>query len=278
MDAYSDIDESKDLQAPKGPGGRPRCAILDEVSILTKLKYKNRKKGYRCAGAPTGCRKNWSYPRDKSRILKHAAMCSHLPSDVIQRVNMQLHGESASARLASQNSQPIVKALTQSGPAKRPAASMPGQPAGKKFKLDFDLRESAKSQGRKDVKDRMDLRVVRFFCVAGLPAHKADLDVWKDMWAETRMNYTPPSATSLTDVHIPKEAAFVQVEQINYLKECNNLTVSFDGQTIRRPQSVYTVNVSTRDRRCFLVDGHEASAESHTGEYIFGVLNKVFLS
>ncbi|KIM91523.1 hypothetical protein PILCRDRAFT_83731 [Piloderma croceum F 1598] len=79
--------------------------------------------------------------------------------------------------------------------------------------------------------------------------------------------YKALHSSTITDNLVPTEANCVQVLQIAYLKTCRDLTISFDGRKIRRPQSVYTINVTTPDRHSFLVEGDNASHLSHTGNY-----------
>ncbi|GJE84361.1 hypothetical protein PsYK624_004370 [Phanerochaete sordida] len=62
---------------------------------------------------------------------------------------------------------------------------------------------------------------------------------------------------------------------IDHLKGQYNLTITFDGNSTRGKQSVYTVHVTDPERRVFLLEGDEKSAISHTQERIYEVLKKV---
>ena len=95
------------------------------------------------------------------------------------------------------------------------------------------------------------------------------------MWKHGNPNYEPASTAVLTELQIPNEAARIETLQLEHLRTCENLTLTFDGNTTKLPQSVYTVHVITPDCRVFLVEGDESSAESHTGEKIHEVLKRV---
>ena len=72
-------------------------------------------------------------------------------------------------------------------------------------------------------------------------------------------NYKSLSSRTFVDSLIPQEVAFIKPQQVELLKTCNNLTISFDGQTTASLQSIYTIHVITLDRRVFLMKGNEAS-------------------
>ena len=95
------------------------------------------------------------------------------------------------------------------------------------------------------------------------------------MWEDTKLNYTPVSSSILVDSQIPQEASQVYMPQLELLQWSDNLTMSFDGGGTWKQQSIYTIHVTTEDKHSFLLEGHEASNESHTGMYIYTVLKKV---
>jgi hypothetical protein len=95
------------------------------------------------------------------------------------------------------------------------------------------------------------------------------------MWAHAVPSYTPASSSKLEEYHIPSEAALVRSKQLEHLCTCVNLSITFDGQTTRRPESVYTIHIITSNRLVFLFDGNEASDESHTANHLFSVLDNV---
>jgi hypothetical protein len=127
------------------------------------------------------------------------------------------------------------------------------------------------------LKDQLDVDVLKLICVGGIPPSKVDLPEWKTMWKHGNSNYDPASCAVLTESQIPDEAARIEDLQLQHLRTCDNLTITFDGNTTKMPEFVYTMHVITPARRVFLVEGDESSEESHTGEKIHELLRKVSL-
>jgi hypothetical protein len=80
--------------------------------------------------------------------------------------------------------------------------------------------------------------------------------------------YHPTPSDTFTKRHIPFEAVFVREKQIKILHEIGNLTLTFDGNTTRKPHSVYTVHATTPSRVTYFLDAHEGSTERHTQEWV----------
>lgn len=70
----------------------------------------------------------------------------------------------------------------------------------------------------------------------------------------------------------------VQRAMLQHITRQQNLTISFDGGKIRRPQSIYTFHITTPERESFLLDLDNASQLSHTANYINGELENVSLA
>ena len=127
-------------------------------------------------------------------------------------------------------------------------------------------------RGRAILQDKMNLAVVNLVCMACIPPTIVDYPQWKTMQITLNSHYVPISSTQLVDSLIPGQAAHVRAKTMEYLKTQYHLTVSYDGATIAKPQGVYTVSFTTPDGCSFLIEGSEASDESHTGEHISGVV------
>jgi hypothetical protein len=134
-----------------------------------------------------------------------------------------------------------------------------------------------KEQGRKKLKEQLDYDTMCLVCVGGIPPTTVDLPEWKKLWRDGNSDYEPASSTTLVDTYIPQEACRIESHTLEYLQTCDNLTITFDGGTTRLPQSVYTIHIITPDRQVFLIEGNEASAESHTGHSLYLVLKRVSL-
>ncbi|QRV81467.1 hypothetical protein RhiJN_09482 [Ceratobasidium sp. AG-Ba] len=86
-------------------------------------------------------------------------------------------------------------------------------------------------------------------------------------------NYAPPSSTTLRDSLIPAEAHQSVLSARRFLQTQQNLSISFDGLT-QGSQPVYTVHVSTSDRKSFLLRG-DVYYGSHNSEYMTKLLVEV---
>lgn len=221
---------------------------------------------FRCAGTNTGCTTVWkSKNRVKRRILVHAATCEHLPRKLKERLDGGLAMDAPSAKSAVLNSATATspKARHLSPGITVTAKSQPSvAPLAKKARL-----EALTAQLHADV--------VQLFCVGGLPPSKVDLPEWKSMWLHAVPSYVPVSASKLEEYQIPAEAALVRTKQLKHLRTCINLSITFDGQTTRLPESVYMIHVITPDCRVYFFEGNEASEVSHTADHLFGVLDGV---
>ena len=276
MDKYIDTDEEEG----KGPGGKLPDPLLLEVSIPTQKKDDNDGKLiFRCVGVVTGCDKTWVAPHWKARILKHTGNCQHLSSDQRQQSALGQKAESIGDQLEVVAISNTTLASDLSQPPTKCAHTNLAVPAATKT-LDANWGNSlvysmSKAAGKKERKLQLDFDILLLVCVDNIPPTKVDSPHWKKLWEDTKLDYTPVLSSTLVDSQIPREASRVYMLQLELLQQSDNLTMSFDGGGTWKQQSIYTVHVTTEDKCSFLLEGHEASNESHTGKYIYTVLKKV---
>jgi hypothetical protein len=273
---YVGVLEDIDLPKRKTKVGRPVSSILDKVSQLCQ-DVKTKVRRYRCLGNRDGknCKRSWACPRNRLRVLKHACHCSFLSAKLKAEANDLRSEESpgaildklesdAQARMGfnaqETDTQDVKRIRLESGADKNSNARPPA--------LEVLVGET----GRKLLQAQLDLAVVNLICAACLPPTLVDYSEWKNIFTIANKRYHTMSSTTLVDDHIPGQAARVRKLSIEYLKTQYDLTVSYDGATTKRPQSVYTVSFTTADGRSFLIEGNEASDESHTGEHIARIL------
>ena len=60
--------------------------------------------------------------------------------------------------------------------------------------------------------------------------------------------YEPTSTDVCAKKHIPYEAVYVRQQQAEILSAIDNLTLTFDGNTTRKPHSIYTAHATTPSR------------------------------
>jgi hypothetical protein len=82
-------------------------------------------------------------------------------------------------------------------------------------------------------------------CVRGLVPNVLDSPEWKELMNKLNGTYKPSSSDAFRDSFIPQEAVFVQNKQIELLKAEEDLTLTFDGTTIRSNESFYTAHATT---------------------------------
>lgn len=227
--------------------------------------------------------------RKRGRWLKHLTECPHLPKELHHRVEKEF-GQAAPAARAVASRKRLAGDLDdedwsdadedddEDGESERKQKEKEkmrrARKKAKKGEGSLVLNLSRKA-GREDLKNILDNDVVQFICENGVPPAIVKSRSWKQMWTDANPRYTPVSATTLQEVHIPQQAQFVRTAHLEYLRTQRNITISFDGGTTRRPQSVYTFHAITTDRRVFLIRGDEASGFSHTSKHISDVTCEV---
>ena len=128
--------------------------------------------------------------------------------------------------------------------------------------------------------DHVDLVIVKLICVHGVVPEVIDSPEWKALMNLLNPVYKPTSANTFHGKHIPCEAVHVCQKQVEVLHWSSNLTLTFDGNSIRKQQgSVYTAHATTLNQETFFLDGHMGSSDEHkTTEWIKEKLLKVCLS
>jgi hypothetical protein len=231
----------------------------------------------RCAGSK-GCKKTWTYPRARGRIFTHAQDCAYLgPTLQAQARNEKAKG-SAGPRASilssngrtdteddAQDSLRVVK-RAKTEPA---IASSSNQGTGNSMLATFV------KTGRKELKNNADHALLLFITCNGIPPSVINSREFKRFCSTLNTSYDPPSETTLSEKLIPAEAANIHCAVIQYLQTRQDLTITFDGGKLRGSKGLYSVHVSTPERRTFCMTLDDASRISHTGDYIYELLLQV---
>lgn len=98
---------------------------------------------------------------------------------------------------------------------------------------------------------------MQLICVCGLVPNILDSPKWKELMQKLNGMYKPSGSDLFHGTFIPQEAVFIQSKQIELLKAEKNLTLTFNGTTIRINDSFYTVHATTPSQQSFLLDGYE---------------------
>lgn len=225
--------------------GRLRNEFLDKLLIPCHSIIDPSHLRVRCRGA--GCGWSWAEPRATVRVLRHARDCMGLEEDLRNEAKRRSGGLSLASKL-------------QSTPQDSTPDSTPTSP---------------ETQPHKN--SRANHALLKWLCDRMIPPSAVDSPRWRDLVSVLDPSTSTASGTTITDNFVTTEAAFVHQESVNQLSEGKHLTLSYDGGTTRKHESVYTVHVTDPSTRsAHLMEGNEASGVSHTAEHICSILDKVY--
>lgn len=245
--------------------------LLPQISVLCKMAtdiVSTEPTHVRCI-ASRECHEKWAIPRNCQRIFRHVKNCSWVPGHLIASVTEALatngNGpEPSVTHSASSTPEPF-------GGSRWTTSRSQGIPITEQP----SVHSYFSAQGRKDLKANGDHALMCLVVNNSLSANIVDSPEFKDYSMVLNPTYQPASSQVLNDKLIPVEAARIRVAILKYLRTCRNLTISFDGGKVRRPQAVYTVHATTPDRRTFILELDDAGGLSHTAHYIVDLLDRV---
>lgn len=123
--------------------------------------------------------------------------------------------------------------------------------------------KKAKAEELKAFNAEVNHITMHLITVWGLVPNILDSAEWKELMAKLNPSYHPHNSDDFTDWFIPQEAAFVPEKQISLLKKEHNLTLTFDGTTICKPESFYVAHAMTPQQKSFLLDANQGNGEWH---------------
>ncbi|KAG8794170.1 hypothetical protein FRC12_000350 [Ceratobasidium sp. 428] len=232
--------------------GRKSSALLDKLTIYCR--DEKGKLHARCAGP--GCTVNWTAPCQSRSVLPHARACQFLTENLREEAQLGLHALAPSAQL--EKLETIMDNELGAGAGSGDVTST----------LEAHVTERRKLVGE-------DL-LIRCICCNFLAPTIIDSPSFRDYVAH--LDPKTKLANSSTYVKlINAEAEAALDASVQELAQQTNLTISFDGATIRGSQSIYTVHVTSPEtRQAHLIEANEASGEAHTATHIKSMLLKVF--
>ncbi|QRV92571.1 hypothetical protein RhiJN_20589 [Ceratobasidium sp. AG-Ba] len=217
--------------------GRPRSEMLDKLVTACHSIVDPSHLRVRCRG--TGCGWSWAEPRQSGRVLKHAVRCPGLDEDL----KIEAKRQAASLSLASK-----LKIVDEDST--------------------YDLNNSMSNETRLERNARIDHALLKLLCDRMIPPSLVDCFRWKQFIREIDPDVSTASGTTFSNTFITTETAYIHQQSINALSQQDLLTLSFDGGTTRKHESIYTVHVTTPTTRdAYLMEGNEASGISHTAEH-----------
>jgi hypothetical protein len=201
------------------------------------------------------------------RVFKHSTNCKALKDhdpDTFRDVTLASKNGSLGAQLED-----TVSESSQPGPTTSLCSSESfGAQKGLSLPQLCEAGKKKKEELLKAFQAKVDHIVMWLICVRGLVPNLIDSPEWKELMHTLNGQYHPTSSDTFSDKYIPREAVFVRKNQIMRLKAENNLTLTFDGTTIRKPESFYTAHATTPSRQTYFLDGHEGTNEHHHAQWI----------
>ncbi|KAB5589446.1 hypothetical protein CTheo_7114 [Ceratobasidium theobromae] len=252
-----DPNNLREIEGPVAPRkqGRKPIPILDKLTVLCEVISDPSKRRWRCAGP--GCPHSYAEPRFLARVQAHAMECDYLPIALI---------EEAAAGSADRSLGSKLEALK----------SRRGLQKNSNHSTQPSVHQVVQNEGREQQSIRYQHNMLLAICCLSLPPSIIDSRKWKKMINQLDPKIECISASHLSTALIPAEAARIRLLSIETLRKHEHLTLSFDGATTRRNQSIYTVHVTVPDtREAHLLGGDEATGKSHTGEHLLAVVNSV---
>jgi hypothetical protein len=202
--------------------------------------------------------------------LKHATTCKAL-----QAHDVQLWEEAVKASGQGSLGANLDEAVAVEESSEQPQSKRQKVQSSLDIKNLRETGKKVKEEQRKLFQSKVDHIIMRLICVRGLIPNLIDSPEWKELMGVLNSIYHPTSADIFADKHIPREAVYIRQQQIDNLRSINNLTLTFDGNTTRKPHSIYTVHATTPSRDTYFLDAHEGSDERHTADWIENKVLKV---
>ncbi|KAG8689058.1 hypothetical protein FRC11_004218 [Ceratobasidium sp. 423] len=243
--------------------GRKPDPLLDQLTEFVEAISDPEVKRWRCSASAAGCPHSQADPRSSLRVFGHAIECSYLSPELVERAAQACIDRSLGAQIDALNAEKATNNASTSG-------DKSSQPS---------VYDVASAAGRDQRNLRFNYLVLKSFCMLHLPPTIIDSPSWKALIQFLDPHINSKSGNHLAHALIPAEATRVRQLSIQALRKHRDCTISFDGATSRRNQSIYTVHVTTPDTRdAHLIHGHSATGKSHTGEHLKDMLFKVGLT
>ncbi|KAF7985089.1 hypothetical protein HWV62_8971 [Athelia sp. TMB] len=247
------------ITAPQPKTGSGRGRKVDPlIERLVTVVLKDGKSAWQC----NACSKVRMGNRDVDRIFQHVTTCA-----VLSQSDPDLFREAINAsKTGSLGAQ--LEAETDNSAAPEPVAKRPTQSTLKLAPL-REYGQKEKQEQQKMWQKKVDHVIMRLICVRGLVPHLIDSPEWKELMHLLNGNYNPTSSDTFATNIIPREAIWVHEKTVEVLRKEENLTMTFDGGSTRKPDDYTTAHATTAvTRQSYFLDAHAGQGESHTAVWM----------
>ncbi|KAG8919409.1 hypothetical protein FRC02_001685, partial [Tulasnella sp. 418] len=282
---HKSVAGSSSKRPRKSNAGRKRNELVDEL-VLNGQDASDPKRVH-CVGH---CGKSFA-TRDCQRILSHASTCERVHFDLRYRASSQLamhapteiynrlEAKQASQSLSSTPTTSIspFDSISQGGNDSGVGSletKGSGRRAGSSSNIIMNkFLNDAKDKGGTLKTAGIAKTLVPFMVCQGLPASFLSNPYSQLFFKTLAPHWKVPSSTQWEASILPAEASRVYIEITKRLLESENHTLSFDGWTSRRSESIYTLTITEANRRSHFWKFHSDSSASHTGPYLANILS-----
>jgi len=237
----------------------------------------------------------------REHVLKHAMKCKHLQkhdSHAFEEAVLVSKEGSLGAQLGDGNADVALQTLTKENSFGNSGSGLMGTSASHVVsfsnavpsnivtgdgRLNRDILVASGQKLKEERRKKFNLEVnhalMQLICICSLVPNILDSPQWEKFVTTLGGGwYKRTGSDEFHNKFIPQEAVYVRDLQIKLLKAEENLTLTFDGTTIRKPESFYTAHATTPSRQSYFLDGHEGTGEHHDMAWIMDKLLTVHYS
>ncbi|PVF95660.1 hypothetical protein CPB86DRAFT_787785 [Serendipita vermifera] len=218
----------------------PDNKLLTQLTIV-KLNRDKAQYSWRCSA--NGCDYECIGRIQKSQVLKHASKCSLLSEELQRAAKSAIISEISSKKLKANMEKPSAQLVR--------AKERPTMQSSKARYL-----------------------IVLMICCDGFDIHILDSPRWKNFIHLMNPQVKIPSGDTFKLNLIPSEAIAIQKQQESLLQQSANLTMTFNGGSTRKRHSVYTIHVTTQDRKVYLIAGGDGTGHEYDTNWLIGIWEK----
>ncbi|KAK0207382.1 hypothetical protein IW262DRAFT_1302855 [Armillaria fumosa] len=226
---------------------------MSRAITCLSVKYLNSEEKPMCGCIAKTCPFLHASNAQEDRVLRHANECKHLCQELCNFASKKSASSSLGAQLKT-----VATTEDSTAPSHTPSV------------LSTLLSSSAKpklSTGCKQFQLKIDFCVMKLICVCGLVPNLLDTDEWKEFMAVTNLRYKWTPSDRFERKYILQESWQVHDKVKEILKQEQNLMLTFDENSTWKPQSVYTMHITTKDFMSYFYGGYEGSDEHHMAEW-----------
>jgi len=294
-DNYVSSEEEDDTRQ----GGQKTFHLLPKVAVPCRKKSDLNKKIARCIGS-TGCRKEYRWPRDKTRVLKHVISCGYVTmseggaqhlADALQeqakkhpevlddvRSKLEASGRGGKSQLRKRkggdlevNNKPQPKRCKiLAGPSlshgQPTLSSRTQQSVQSSSQPAANPMAKFKTEGRMVVEKEGNTALIELIVCCGIPPNVLSHRKWTAFLAAIKTKFVSPKRSKLEDSLLPGYAATIRLAMIEHLGKLRNLNLTFDGGKLKR-KKFFSIHVS-HEGKSFCLELDDVACLSQTGEYI----------